>query len=222
MAHAIDVVGVGNVLQRGQHARRHIGITPRTVCTVDDAEETVVGVHHQASIHVRRLGRQVRAVARVIEQIRSGLLIGRRQHQRRIDDVPQQYTAHLQAGLIDALAPLHQVVTGDPRGQVLAEAGLLGRRKIAVGQGHRHVGRRVPGLVNRCRRARHDGGVGGPLHRRPVDRASRGEAKRPDGAAPVLGVIGGLVVTGGAGHRGSVGGATPPGAGLGGNVAQGR
>ena len=222
VADAIDVRRVGNQPQRRQHAGRHVGVAPGAVGRVDHVDETVVGIHHQIGVHVRRFGGQVRGVGSVARQVRGGFIAGRGQHQRRVDDVAEQYAAYLQPGLVGALAPLHQIVAADAAGQALAERGLLGRRKVAVGQGHSGVAGGVPRLIGRCGRARNDSGVGGPQGRRGIHRASRGEAEGLDRAAPVLGVIAGLEVTGATGQRGAAGDTTASGARLGRDVAQRR
>ncbi|MNP25917.1 hypothetical protein D3C76_1187440 [compost metagenome] len=144
MADAVDVRGIGDVMQGRQHTGRHVGVAPGTVGGIDDADETIVGVDHQAGMHIGCLGRQVRAVGGIPRQIRCGLIRRRRQHQRRVDDVAQQYRAHFQAGLVAALAPLQQIAARKAAGQAQAENALLVRRHVGEGQCHGAVGLAVP------------------------------------------------------------------------------
>ncbi|MNF89141.1 hypothetical protein D3C84_716540 [compost metagenome] len=165
-------------------------------------------------MHVGRLGRQIGAVGGIPRPISCGFIRRRRQDQRRVDDIAEQYTAHFQAGLVRALAPLQQIAARNTARQALAENALLSRRQIGKGQCHGAVGLAVPRLIGRSRGARHDGRIGGPQHRRGIDRATGGEAIGLDRATPVPGVVAGLEIAGAAGDT------TAAGAGLG--AQQGR
>ncbi|MNF92832.1 hypothetical protein D3C84_754890 [compost metagenome] len=81
MTDTIEVGGVGDIAQGGQHTRRHVGITPGAVGRVDDAYKAVIGVDHQTGGHVGGLGGQVGAVAGVAHQVGGGLVRRRRQDQ---------------------------------------------------------------------------------------------------------------------------------------------
>ncbi|MNF58299.1 hypothetical protein D3C84_398510 [compost metagenome] len=74
VAHAVDVGGIGDVPQRRQHTRRHVGVTSSAIGGVDDVYKTVVGVNHEAGIHVGRFGGQVSAVGVVARKIGSGFI----------------------------------------------------------------------------------------------------------------------------------------------------
>ncbi|MNL36339.1 hypothetical protein D3C87_1584140 [compost metagenome] len=77
----VEVGGVGDSAQGGQHTRRHVGITPGAVGRVDDVYKAVIGVYHQTGAHVRGFGGEVGAVAGIAHQVGGGLVRRRRQYQ---------------------------------------------------------------------------------------------------------------------------------------------
>ncbi|MNF61965.1 hypothetical protein D3C84_436310 [compost metagenome] len=220
VADAADVGGIGDIAQRWQNTGGHVGITSGAVTRVDDADKTIVGIDHKAGVHVAGFGGQIGAVAGVTDQIGCGFFRWRGQHQRRVDDVAEQHAAYFQPGLVGALAPLHKVAARDAGGQALIQHRLLCRGEIGEGQRDGGIAHVVPRLVNRRCGAGHDGRVSRPEHRGGIDRAGGGEPVGLDGAAPILGVVAGLVVSGTDPDDCAAGGAAPAGTGFRRDVAQ--